>query len=617
MWRRILYDNGDIMKRPCTCDKITCRLCTLFRHDPVYRAYWSNKDGTDDKNRISRGACKFLSRRVREDGKTKVKKCLSCGSRTIALEVFHCLHPHHDETTLADCRRCHDFQLRAGNDQESDHQEVDHVENAEQPVISAPCPDEKATDSAITLDIFSSSSRLVDRDLLTQNVQIESADPSQPFTDQTPVATVARRLAFGPPGKFAQGWAGWHNVRLAHISLLEQAIENHRLYPEGRFRGRGIVICVNARSGWSSGKNLPQGYLPGAWVLVKELRRLGCTLPITFAHMGPMEWSSSLTQLVAPLGVEVLDLHDIVRADPMRILGGWESKVFAIQHASYEEALFLDADNLPVRNPAFLFDLPPYKSTGSIFWPDLPPNDRGEWVPDVVWHNIGLEPRNTVDFESGQLLIDKRRCWRELQAARHINEHSDWYYQFIYGDKSTFHLAWSKCGTPWAMPETPAGWLHPSILQHDFEGRVLFFHACQDKPSLAGYSHGDALPHHFAYQQHLQQLRHVWSGHVSLAETTGTDWSVKDRLCGQVFDYQRVGLDCRQLELADGGNIGKGAASCEWIWNVVQGQLEVRGRNGRLTFRAKVDEAGCWRGDWLEHERCSVVLTPVSAMAVA
>jgi hypothetical protein len=32
-------------------------------------------------------------------------------------------------------------------------------------------------------------------------------------------------------------------------------------------------------------------------------------------------------------------------------------------------------------------------------------------------------------------------------ATRHINEHSDWYYKFVFGDKSTFHLAWAKCGT--------------------------------------------------------------------------------------------------------------------------------------------------------------------------
>src|SRR5262249_33728210 len=146
-----------------------------------------------------------------------------------------------------------------------------------------------------------------------------------------------------------------------------------RPYPEGRYAGRGIVTCVNAKPGLSSGKDLPHGYFPGAWVLVKELRRLGCTLPVTFAHLGPLEWDPQLTRLVRPLGVEVLDLREVERHDPMRILAGWETKVYAIQHAPYEEVLFLDADNVPARDPSFLFEESAYREAGSVFWPDLPP----------------------------------------------------------------------------------------------------------------------------------------------------------------------------------------------------------------------------------------------------
>jgi hypothetical protein len=235
------------------------------------------------------------------------------------------------------------------------------------------------------------------------------------------------------------------------------------------------------------------------------------TLPITFARLGPAEWDHQLTRLVEPLGVTVLDLHEVARSDPMRILCGWEAKVFAVLHAPYDEVLFLDADNVPGDDPTRLFDDPHYLETGAVFWPDLPPFDRAEWLPEVVWRNVGLPPQNTVDFESGQMLVDKRRCWTALQAARHINEHSDWYYRFVYGDKSTFHLAWAKCRQPWAMPSMPAGWMESSILQHDFDGRVLFFHACQDKPSLHGYAHPGQLPQ-AGCGAYLAELRRLWSG---------------------------------------------------------------------------------------------------------
>jgi len=342
----------------------------------------------------------------------------------------------------------------------------------------------------------------------------EVASPAQPppaeFTPDMPVGVVMRLLE-GRPAAFPDGWSGWENVRQAHISLLEQAIERCPAYPEGRYQGRGIVTCVSARPAPGFGKHLPHGYFPGAWVLVKEVRRRGCTLPVTFGHLGPAEWDPRLTDLVRPLGVTVLDLHQAARHDPMRILCGWEAKVFAVLHSPYEEVFFLDADNVPCDDPTFLFGDPHYRETGAVFWPDLPPFDRAEWLPEVVWRNVGLTPRNTIDFESGQMLIDKRRCWRELAAARHINEHSDWYYRFVYGDKSTYHLAWAKCGTAWAMPATPAGWLGSSILQHDFAGRVLFFHVCQDKPSLHGYAQPGQVPQ-AGCGAHLVELRGLWSG---------------------------------------------------------------------------------------------------------
>lgn len=33
------------MKRPCTCDKAQCRLCTLFHQSPAYRTLWSDDQG--------------------------------------------------------------------------------------------------------------------------------------------------------------------------------------------------------------------------------------------------------------------------------------------------------------------------------------------------------------------------------------------------------------------------------------------------------------------------------------------------------------------------------------------------------------------------------------------
>lgn len=47
---------------------------------------------------------------------------------------------------------------------------------------------------------------------------------------------------------------------------------------------------------------------------------------------------------------------------------GYALKAFALYATSFTEVILLDADNLPVLDPALLFQSPEYKLHGSIFW---------------------------------------------------------------------------------------------------------------------------------------------------------------------------------------------------------------------------------------------------------
>lgn len=47
---------------------------------------------------------------------------------------------------------------------------------------------------------------------------------------------------------------------------------------------------------------------------------------------------------------------------------GYALKAFALYATSFTEVILLDADNLPVMNPALLFESPEYKLYGSMFW---------------------------------------------------------------------------------------------------------------------------------------------------------------------------------------------------------------------------------------------------------
>ena len=47
---------------------------------------------------------------------------------------------------------------------------------------------------------------------------------------------------------------------------------------------------------------------------------------------------------------------------------GFALKAFALYATSFTEVILLDADNIPVMNPALLFDSPEYKLHGNVFW---------------------------------------------------------------------------------------------------------------------------------------------------------------------------------------------------------------------------------------------------------
>ena len=258
---------------------------------------------------------------------------------------------------------------------------------------------------------------------------------------------------------------------MRHRVLLDAMTEIEFPYPAERFAGRGIVICGGGTK-----------YFPCVYVLVRLLRHLGCALPVEVWHLGEREMSQAMRAMLAPYDVECADAQAMRRVHPARRLAGWELKSYALLHSRFAEMLLLDADNCPVRDPAFLFDAPEYRRCGAVFWPDFWRFQR----TDGVWTAAGITPREAQQFESGQILLDKSRCWRALELAMHLNEYSDWWYRIVHGDKDTFQIAWRKIAQKFAMPPHPVRALEGTMLQHDFAGRLLFQHRNFAKWTLHG-----------------------------------------------------------------------------------------------------------------------------------
>jgi len=241
------------------------------------------------------------------------------------------------------------------------------------------------------------------------------------------------------------------------------------------------------------------------------LRRLGCALPIQLWHLGAKEMDGRMQALVAPLGVECVDAFKSRKKYPVRRLHGWELKPYAILHCRFREVLFLDADNVPVVNPEFLFDTPRYQASGAIFWPDYEAGKNEKLT--AIWRSCGMRQPDEPEFETGQIVVDKRRCWRALRLSLWFNEHSDFYYRYLHGDKETFHLAFRKLKQSYALVPTPIHRLEGTMCQHDFDGRRIFQHRNTDKWDL--FLHNKRVGDFWFEQEcrhYVRQLRRAWDG---------------------------------------------------------------------------------------------------------
>ncbi len=289
------------------------------------------------------------------------------------------------------------------------------------------------------------------------------------ITPNMPVEMVCKLISLAPRTQPNEWWS-WENVQAAHRRIADQAIEQTPAWP-ARFRGRGIVVVGGGK------------YFVSAYVTIRVLRQLGCQLPIELWHLEG-EIDESMRQVIEPLGVRCIDADAFVRNERFRFIPGhwwrgWQLKAVALRNCSFREVLLLDADSYPVRNPEFLFEWKKYREWGAVFWPDLALNSSIS--PAHAWEIFGVSPIEELPTESGQILVNKELCWRELNLALHYNAHADFVYHILYGDKDTFPVAWQRLGRRYARMWPKSTFVSMGIHQFDDRGELLFIHRVHDK----------------------------------------------------------------------------------------------------------------------------------------
>ncbi|MFT5822255.1 MAG: alpha 1,2-mannosyltransferase [Crocinitomix sp.] len=243
-------------------------------------------------------------------------------------------------------------------------------------------------------------------------------------------------------------------------------VETIPKYPD-KYKGKGIVICGGGPV-----------YFTCAWININMLRKKGCKLPIELWYLEG-EITDELIEQLNTLDVTCKNITDSGGG----YLSNYALKPYCVINSSFEEILFLDADNNCWTDPTFLFDTPEFEKNGAVFWPDF-------WITgkrNPIWKILGIKSDGTNEQESGQILINKKKCWKALNLCFFLNVNRRFYYRMLLGDKDTFKLAWRALNTDFKMIETPVAFcgyqdqdddcfVDVAMVQYDLKGELLFLH---------------------------------------------------------------------------------------------------------------------------------------------
>ncbi|KAL7689999.1 putative alpha-mannosyltransferase, nucleotide-diphospho-sugar transferase [Plasmopara halstedii] len=302
----------------------------------------------------------------------------------------------------------------------------------------------------------------------------------------------------------------WGIAKLAAIIEQEKITHREKSILPRTNPSKGIVMVIYPK------------LLISAYASIRTLRALNCTLPVELWYIESEMNFDDGTSLLDDVPKKLQEMYGPVTLHQITDgrVKGFKSKVWAITHTALELVLFLDADNVPVRDPSYLFEQPELGQSGAVFWPDY-------WHPahtifninenSLLWELLDMPFLDMFEQESGQLVIDKTKSSAALQMLTYLAFHDpDLFsqYKLVHGDKDLFRLAWLKTKTPFHMIAYPPGlagtvrnskFCGMSMVQYGTNGEILFLH--RNGKKLTGGLTAKHTPDKLVWT-HLQRFRY-------------------------------------------------------------------------------------------------------------
>ena len=286
----------------------------------------------------------------------------------------------------------------------------------------------------------------------------------------------------------------WHALKPEEMALKRQQWQDfihdelpRFQYDQFHFKGRGLVYTASGRT------------LGRALASIRIARSLGCMLPVQVWYIGD-ELKPEQLKMLRAMNVQpkdILEEQKRFQAFSSFHIGhtygssrNYHIKTLVLLLTEFEEILYLDSDNMPLRDPTFLFGSDAFKETGALFWPDF-------WkfpIDNPIWQITAQRCEDEWEQESGQLVLDKRRSWEPMLLSMFFQKDHAFYFKLILGDKDTFRMAWKILNRPYYMqPQLPAiggrirqgRFCGHTMVQYGPDGEILFAHTTSMKTTNA------------------------------------------------------------------------------------------------------------------------------------
>lgn len=279
-----------------------------------------------------------------------------------------------------------------------------------------------------------------------------------------------------------------NSLKKSHELVVNELPES---VPKQLYKGNGIVYVGGGKFNWL------------ALLSIKSLRSLGSNLPIEVVIPTVDEYETDLCGRIFPaLNAKCILLEHALGEEAVSKFKfkGYQYKALALIVSSFENVLLIDADNIPVHAPDYLFENEPFINTGLITWPDFwrratSPDyykianipigeervrfgydDREKGSKEAPLHDrVGAIPDPTS--ESGQLMISKTSHTKELFLALYYNLYGPDYYYPLFsqgsdgeGDKETFLAATVALNSSYYQVKKFLNAFGHFNIDHDFVG---------------------------------------------------------------------------------------------------------------------------------------------------